>query len=201
MKCLKETHRYTGQFWDTKKSLYKRLQHRKNASFCVTLKLFHGVNMQFKNKSCLQFFIFPLHKVSDTQAVPLRLTPKLLKSLCILLVHMAFICNWFVSATVNAIHREHIRRLSLSPSACRASHLAFPSNQIRFKESTEMHSFPLYFDNWNKCQFETKSVCLIYSQCNSKVFFFWRQQLSIPFITANNVTALKASLKQEESIM
>lgn len=161
--------------------------------------------MKFKNKSCLVFFIFPPHKVSDTQATPLRLTPKLLKSLCILLVRMAFICNWFVSATVNAIHHEHIGNslsLSLYLSFLSASHLASNSISKRFKESTELHSFSLYLDNWNKCPFETKSVCLIYRQCDSETFLeATTLHPCVPFITANNVAALKAGSKREESIM
>lgn len=125
--------RHTGQFWYKTKSLYKDFSIEK----CYNVWPYNSFMVStcnLKIKVVCRFLIFPLHKVSDTRAVPLRLTPKLLKSLCILLVHMAFICNWFVSVTVNAIRHEHIRRLSLSLCIpCFPSGSPFQSDKIQGK--------------------------------------------------------------------
>lgn len=147
-------------------------------------------------------FRFSPQMVSETQAVPLQLSPELLISICILLVHMAFICNWFVSAPVNAIH-PFADALSRSLSLCLPCFPSgFPSNKKRFKGSTESHSFSLYLDNWNKCPFESKSVCLIYRKCNSKAFLEARAlHHCAPFTSVNNVAALRGCLKREENIM
>lgn len=97
---------------------------------------------------------------------------------------MAFICDWFVSATVNAVQHERIGRLSLY-----AVLLPIQSEKD-LKASTALHSFSLYLDNWNKYPFETKRVGLIYRQCDFLEATSLRQY--VPFINTNNAAELQS---------
>lgn len=144
----------------------------------MTLMWFQEAKSEFKNYSSV-ILIFLLLKVNDTRAVCLRLTPKPPRSLCILLAHMAFIWNWFVSGAVNAIHHENIRRLSPSSISLYPSPPSMPSfpsgspfNQKKNKRQGKQSCTapPLHQDNWNKCPFENKNACLIYRQCDSNAF-------------------------------
>lgn len=112
-------------------------------------------------KSDSKFYIFRSHS-SGVWSADSR--GSLLIIRCILLVHMTFICNWFDSVTVNAIHHEHWHILSPPCLACYSAR----------KHSRKSQSSLLFVDMWNKYLLETECLCL--TDENAAVKYYHRQR-------------------------